>query len=130
MQAVQSGLTVAIGSEPLTRLGIVLASRCETDKGARPMTASRKNTPRSSDREAPAQRGEYGEGNYAATRRYNKATEHFVRAGRVDAAARQAKPRNPAEERALAAAEEAGRRRAKAEDPTVDRRPRASRAKR
>jgi hypothetical protein len=31
IQAVQSGFTVAIDSETLTRLGIVLASRCDTD---------------------------------------------------------------------------------------------------
>ena len=39
----------------------------------------------------------YGEGNYEAAQDYNKRTKKFIDAGRVDAAAKAAAPRTPAE---------------------------------
>jgi len=42
-------------------------------------------------------RNEYGEGNYEATRQYNRATKRFVESGRVARAARDAAPRSPEE---------------------------------
>lgn len=68
-----------------------------------------------------AQKGdkEHGEGNYKASRDYNEATKRFVESGRVDEAARKAKPRNPSEAAELEGAEAQGLARAKEEDPEV-----------
>ena len=54
-----------------------------------------------------------GEGNYTAARRYDKAQEAFVKAGKVDEAAQKAKPKGPREAEELAEAEKAGRAKAK-----------------
>jgi hypothetical protein len=59
----------------------------------------------------------YGEGNYKATREYNAATKKFVESGRVDAAARDAAPRSPAEAQEMKQAEEAALLRAKGSRP-------------
>ena len=64
----------------------------------------------------------HGEGNYAASRQYDDATKRYVEAGRVEDAARAAAPRSEAEARDMAAAEAAGKRRAKGEDPALERR--------
>ena len=55
----------------------------------------------------------YGEGNYAASRRYYADTKRFVESGRVDAAAREAPPKTPAEAAEMRQAEEAALLRAK-----------------
>lgn len=55
----------------------------------------------------------YGEGNYAASRRYYADTKKFVESGRVDAAAREASPKTPAEAAEMRQAEEAALLRAK-----------------
>ena len=60
-----------------------------------------------------------GEGNYEAAREYNKAQRKFVSSGKVDAAARKAKPKSEAEAQEMRRAEEAGRSRAKEEDPAI-----------
>ena len=62
---------------------------------------------------------EFGEGNYRATREYNQATRRFVESGKVDAAAKAAKPANEAEARELEQAEKAGRDKRKEEDPAL-----------
>ena len=49
----------------------------------------------------------YGEGNYEATAQYNSATRKFVQSGRVAKAARDAAPRNAAEEAEMKQAEQA-----------------------
>lgn len=54
-----------------------------------------------------------GEGNYTAAKEYDDATSNFVKAGKVDKAARDAKPKNAHEEREMLEAEESGRARAK-----------------
>ena len=58
----------------------------------------------------------YGEGNYAAAKDYNKRTKKFINAGRVDAAAKAAAPRTPAEAQEMKQAEEAALLRAKGPD--------------
>lgn len=59
-----------------------------------------------------------GEGDYEAARRYRKDVEEFVGKTDIDAAAREAAPKSPAEQDALENAERQARSRAKAdEDP-------------
>ncbi len=62
-----------------------------------------------------------GEGDYKAARRYNEATREFVAEEDVAEAARDAEPKNSGEEQQLERAEQAGRARAKDEDPLLDR---------
>ena len=57
-----------------------------------------------------SKRNEYGEGNYAATRQYNRATKRFVESGRVE---RAAAPRSPEEAAEMKRAEQAALLRAK-----------------
>jgi hypothetical protein len=64
----------------------------------------------------------HGEGNYAATRQYDDATKQYVESGRVEEAARAAAPKSQAEAREMEAAEAEGKRRAKGEDPALNRR--------
>ena len=54
-----------------------------------------------------------GEGNYEAAKEYDDATSNFVKSGKVDKAARDAKPKNDQEAREMLEAEDAGRARAK-----------------
>lgn len=54
-----------------------------------------------------------GEGNYEAARAFNEAERKFVKSGKVAAAARAAAPKSDAEQQAMLAAEEEGKRRAK-----------------
>ncbi len=65
--------------------------------------------------EAPKDRVQ-GEGNYEASRQYNKATKEFVDSGKVEEAARAAAPADAREAAELKAAEDAGLARAKDED--------------
>lgn len=62
-----------------------------------------------------------GEGDYKAARRYNEATRQFVKEEDVTEAARDAEPQSSSEEQQLERAEQAGRERAKDEDPLLDR---------
>lgn len=62
------------------------------------------------DKDDPALQGE---GNYTAARRHRESVEHFVDAGKVEEAARDAAPQDATEQRDLQQAEEAGRARAK-----------------
>lgn len=64
-------------------------------------------------------KGEYGEGNYKASKQYNDATKQFVESGKVDQAAKDAAPETEIEAAQMANAEAAGRRRAKEEDPAL-----------
>jgi hypothetical protein len=66
-------------------------------------------------------KGEYGEGNYKASRQYNDATKKFVESGRVDQAAHDAAPSDEVDAQQMASAEAEGRRRAKEEDPALRR---------
>ena len=60
-----------------------------------------------------------GEGNYDATRRYDEAATDFVKSGKVDQAARDARPKSEAEAEAMKKAEEEGKSHAKGEDPAL-----------
>lgn len=62
-----------------------------------------------------------GEGDYKAARRYNERTREFVKEEDVSEAARDAEPQSAREEQQLERAEQAGRQRAKDEDPLLDR---------
>jgi hypothetical protein len=62
-----------------------------------------------------------GEGDYKAARRYSEATREFVKGEDVAGAARDAEPHSASEEEQLERAEQAGRQRAKDEDPLLDR---------
>ena len=68
----------------------------------------------------PTNKDLQGEGNYEATRRYDKATRDFVEAGKVDEAARAAKPANAQEAEEMSEAERKGRSHAKGEDPQLN----------
>jgi len=61
-----------------------------------------------------------GEGDYRAARRYNEATREFVKDEDVAEAARDAEPKSEREQQQLERAEQAGRERAKDEDPLLD----------
>jgi len=56
---------------------------------------------------------QYGEGNYKATRDYNKGVKEHMQGHDVEKEARDAAPKNDAEARDMERAEEAGRSRAK-----------------
>jgi hypothetical protein len=60
-----------------------------------------------------------GEGDYQATRRYRKRTEEYLENNDVEKAAVRAAPQSAAEADELEDAEEAGKRRAKGEDPAL-----------
>lgn len=60
-----------------------------------------------------------GEGNYDATRRYDKAARDFVQSGKVDEAAREAQPDTPEQAESLKRAEEIGKSHSRGEDPAI-----------
>lgn len=62
-----------------------------------------------------------GEGDYEAARRYDKSVRDFAESGKAGPAAREAEPRDAQEADELSRAEEAGKSRAKGEDPGVSR---------
>jgi hypothetical protein len=59
---------------------------------------------------------EHGEGNYKAAREYDRATGAYARSGKVEAAARAARPGSPREAEEMERAEAAGKSRSKGED--------------
>lgn len=63
-----------------------------------------------------------GEGDYEATRRYRKRTDEFLKNNDVEKAAVRAAPTTSREAEDMKAAESAGKRRAKGEDPALRRR--------
>jgi hypothetical protein len=63
-----------------------------------------------------------GEGDYEATRRYRKRTDEYLKNNDVDKAAVRAAPTSRRESEDMKAAEAAGKRRAKGEDPALRRR--------
>jgi hypothetical protein len=60
-----------------------------------------------------------GEGDYDAARRYDKAAREFAESGKVEEAARDARPTSPQEAEELARAEREGKSHAKGEDPLL-----------
>lgn len=65
----------------------------------------------------------YGEGNYAASRQYDKDVKDFAESGRAEPAARAAAPKSDDEARDMEAAEQEGKRHSKGEDPALTRGP-------
>ena len=63
-----------------------------------------------------------GEGDYEASRRYRKRTDEYLENNDVEKAAIRAAPESSREAEDLKAAEAAGKRRAKGEDPALRRR--------
>jgi hypothetical protein len=63
-----------------------------------------------------------GEGDYEATRRYRKRTDEYLENNDVEKAAVRAAPTTAREAEDMKAAEAAGKRRAKGEDPALRRR--------
>jgi len=63
-----------------------------------------------------------GEGDYEATRRYRKRTNDYLKNNDVEKAAVRAAPESQREAEDMKAAEAAGKRRAKGEDPALRRR--------
>lgn len=57
-----------------------------------------------------------GEGNYDATRRYDKAQREFVKSGQVEEAARAAQPKDEKEAEEMRRAEREGKSHSKGED--------------
>jgi hypothetical protein len=60
-----------------------------------------------------------GEGDKESARHYNEAQHEFVKSGKVEQAAHAAAPHDDREARQMEQAEQAGKARAKDEDPTV-----------
>ncbi len=60
-----------------------------------------------------------GEGDYEAARRYRKRTSEYLAGNDITAAADRAAPQSQSEAESLLAAEAAGKKRAKGEDPAL-----------
>jgi hypothetical protein len=63
--------------------------------------------------------GVEGEGSYTGSKIYNERTRKFVESGKVDEAARKAKPESELEAAKMKEAEKIGRGHAKGEDPAL-----------
>ncbi len=60
-----------------------------------------------------------GEGSYSGSKDYNQRTKKFVDSGKVDEAARAAKPKSEQERHEMQKAERMGKQHAKGEDPAL-----------
>ncbi len=60
-----------------------------------------------------------GEGSYTGSKDYNERTKKFVDSGKVEQAAREAKPKSEQEAHEMQKAERIGKQRAKGEDPAL-----------
>lgn len=60
-----------------------------------------------------------GEGDYASDKRYREAAGAFAKSGKVDEAARNAKPAGPGEDAEMKKAEQVGESHSKGEDPAL-----------
>ena len=73
------------------------------------------------DKHNPSSRDKVqGEGDYEAARRYDEKLRDHVKNHDVEQEARDAEPKSQGEEREMEQAEEAGKRRAKEEDPLLE----------
>ena len=61
-----------------------------------------------------------GEGSYSGSKDYNERTQNFVDSGKVEEAAKEAKPRSEQEAHEMKKAERLAKERAKGEDPALD----------
>ena len=64
-----------------------------------------------------------GEGSYSGTKDYNRRTEKFVKSGKVEEAAANAKPQSEQEASEMQKAERIGKKHAKGEDPALKKKP-------
>ena len=92
----------------------------QTGKNPQGQTQSQAAAVAGARRRRGSENGVQGEGNYDATRRFDKAEREFVESGKVDEAARAAKPRNAEEAEELARAEREARSHSKGDDPKDD----------
>jgi len=93
------------------------------DTARRDDTARKDDTaPRATPDGEQADPAMQGEGNRTAARRYNEETTDFARSGRVEQAARDARPAGADEARDLQRAEAEGKSHAREEDPLLHRR--------
>jgi hypothetical protein len=60
-----------------------------------------------------------GEGSYTGSKDYNERTKKFVESGKVDQAAKDAKPKSEQEAHEMQKAERIGKQHAKGEDPAL-----------
>lgn len=88
------------------------------------------SAPRATPDGAEADPAMQGEGNRTAARRYNEETTDFARSGRVDQAAREARPEGAEEARDMERAEAEGKSHSRGEDPLLHKRSEGSREKR
>jgi len=70
-------------------------------------------------KDSGAKPGPYGEGNYEATRQYNKGVKDHMEHHDIEKEARDAAPKSDAEAKEMLEAEQAAARRSKAESPNV-----------
>lgn len=90
-----------------------------TNRTTRSTAKTRGATKRQSPARHNPQAQEFGEGNYQATRNYDRAATAFARSGAVKPAAKAAAPRTRQEAADMAQAEAEGRARSKGEDPAL-----------
>jgi hypothetical protein len=93
-------------------------------RSAQDTSRSQDEAPRATPDSMEADPAMQGEGNRTAARRYNEETQDFVQSGKVDEAARQARPGSAEEARDLQRAEGEGRSHAREEDPLLHQRSR------
>jgi len=84
------------------------------------MSKAKNPSPRKPEKDMANAPDIQGEGNYDATRRYDKAASDFAKSGKVEESARAAKPRDAQEAEQLRRAEQAGRSHSKGEDDQTD----------
>jgi hypothetical protein len=77
------------------------------------------SAPRATPDGAEADPAMQGEGNRTAARRYNEETTDFARSGRVDQAARDARPEGTEQARDMERAEAEGKSHSRGEDPLL-----------
>lgn len=96
----------------------------KSQKSRDPRDTSRADdtTPRAAPDGGQADPAMQGEGNRTAARRYNEETTDFARSGRVDDAARSARPADAGEAREMERAEAEGKAHAREEDALLHQR--------
>ena len=82
---------------------------------ARQQAQSAAIRPSGQQQAASGEGNQYGEGNYAATREYNKGVKRHLETSDVEGEARDAAPRTAAEEKEMTEAERIGRSKARGE---------------
>jgi hypothetical protein len=92
----------------------------QSQKSREPRDTTRQDdTPRATPDGKEADPAMQGEGNRTAARRYNEETTDFAQSGRVEQAAREARPAGAEEARDMERAEAEGKSHARGEDPLL-----------